>query len=344
MKRRSSRCLRLVPLIFLLCAAWGATGHKVVSQIAYDHLTPAARGQVDQLLAGATLPDFSVWPDQIKKDPTWAWTRPWHFADMPEGASEFKLNRDCPSDGCVVQGILRYSGVLRDPKAKQEDKVQALKFLAHYVGDVHQPLHVGHKADKGGNALQVQLFSTQHNLHEIWDDSLIKRRGMGWKVYASKLEEGLRPEDEKRWGGVTDPCAWATESNRLAVTKAYVGAAGKPIKSGDVLAQEYVDRNSPVVDEQLTKAGLRLAALLNDIYKDAPAPPSAPAAPPAVTPASNPPDAPADRKPAVKFVGSRRSEVYHLPGCADAKRISPENLVEYSDAPEGKRLHQGCPR
>src|SRR4051812_18601685 len=90
------RCLALALVgLFLLCCGWGATGHKVVAQIAYDHLTPKARADVDTLLAGGTLADFSVWPDQIKSDPAWKWTKPWHFADMPEGATEFKMDRDC---------------------------------------------------------------------------------------------------------------------------------------------------------------------------------------------------------------------------------------------------------
>src|SRR5262245_10475668 len=83
-------------LTFLLCCACGATGHKVIAQIAYDHLTPKAKAEVDQLLAGSTLPEFSVWPDLIKDDPNWKWTKSWHFADMPEGASSFKMDRDCP--------------------------------------------------------------------------------------------------------------------------------------------------------------------------------------------------------------------------------------------------------
>src|SRR3954469_4528958 len=85
--------------VFLLCCGWGATGHKVVAQIAYDHLTPKAKAEVDTLLAGSTLAEFSVWPDQIKNDPAWKWTKPWHFADMPEGATELKMDQ-CPEGGC----------------------------------------------------------------------------------------------------------------------------------------------------------------------------------------------------------------------------------------------------
>lgn len=110
--------------LFLLCAAWGATGHKVVAQIAYNHLTPKAKTEVDKLLAGSSLAEFSVWADQIKSDPAWAWSKPWHFADMPADAKDFKMDRDCPENGCVVKGIEKYAAVLRSASAKQEDKVR----------------------------------------------------------------------------------------------------------------------------------------------------------------------------------------------------------------------------
>src|ERR1043165_8231064 len=145
-------------LVFLFCCAWGATGHKVVAQIAYDHLTPKAKAGVDTLLAGSTLAEFSVWPDQIKNDPAWAWTKPWHYVNTPEGATGFKMERDCPDEGCVVRGIQRYEAELKDTAKSLEDRQRALKFLAHYVGDIHQPLHVGHAKDKGGNGIEVQLY------------------------------------------------------------------------------------------------------------------------------------------------------------------------------------------
>src|SRR5262245_51379902 len=112
---------------FLLCGGWGPTGHKVVAQIAYDHLTPKTKAEVDKLLAGSTLPEASVWADQIKDEPAWKWTRPWHFADMPEGAAEFKMERDCGKEGCVVAGIQKYEAVLKSGSAGPEEKAQALK-------------------------------------------------------------------------------------------------------------------------------------------------------------------------------------------------------------------------
>lgn len=333
--------------VFLFCAAWGATGHKIVAQIAYDHLTPKARAEVDKLLAGSSLAEFSVWADQIKSDPKWAWSKPWHFADMEPDAKSFSMDHDCPANGCVVKGIQKYTAVLASGSAKQEEKVEALKFLVHFVGDIHQPLHVGNKSDKGGNGIEVQLFSRKTNLHSVWDDGIIKRRGMDFEVYTRKLEEGLTPEKRKVFVAVMDPIAWATESHDLAQKDAY-RSKGQHIKSGDTLGDEYCDHSQPIVDEQLTKAGLRLAAMLNKIYDPTGTLPTAvrPETAPTATTPTAPPKPSVPTKPAVgvKFVGSRNSQVYHLPGCSAVKTIKPENLVEYAEAPEGKRLHEGCPK
>src|SRR5258707_1072126 len=89
--------------LFIFCCAWGATGHKVVAQIAYDHLTPKANAEMHKLQGGSNLPEFSVWADQIKGDPVWAWSKPRPFADMLADATDFKMDRDCPKDGCVVK-------------------------------------------------------------------------------------------------------------------------------------------------------------------------------------------------------------------------------------------------
>lgn len=280
---------------FLLCGGWGATGHKVVARIAYDHLTPATKSHIDDLLGNSTLPEFSVWPDQIKRDPAWRWTRPWHFADMAEDETRFSLERDCPDDGCVVRGIKRYQAELRDPATPREEQVRALKFLTHYVGDVHQPLHVGLKADKGGNDIQVRLFKRRTNLHSVWDDGMIKSRGMDDEAYARRLERSITDEIQAADLQAMDPCDWATESHTIAMEHAYRDAAGERIASGAQLGEDYIRANTLLIDDQLTRAGLRLARMLNDIYDaGAPMPPVVPPETPSTThPATDVSPAPA---------------------------------------------------
>lgn len=268
MPTRISRvsCSLALALVAALCCAWGSTGHKVVAQIAYDHLTPEARAAVDELLGDSDLPEFSVWADQIKGDKAWEWTKPWHYVNVPEGATGFDMDRDCPDEGCVVRGIERYAEVLASEDATHEERVQALKFLVHFVGDIHQPLHVSNASDLGGNRIGVTLFSRQMNLHSLWDTGMINQMGMPYEVYAARLEEALTPEVEAAAVAEMDPVAWANESHALSMSNAYVDTDGATIKTGDGLGQEYIDRNLPVVDEQLTKAGLRLAEMLNGIF------------------------------------------------------------------------------
>ena len=166
------------------------------------------------------------------------------------------------------------------------------------------------------------------------------------------MRPSLTPETVRAFTAVMDPVAWATESHKLAEEHAYRDR-GVPIKTGTVLGNEYSEASAPIVDEQLTKAGLRLAKLLNDIFDPGAAMPETPSAPIGTSP-DNPASAPAPDKPGpaaapevrpgVKFVGSRDSEVYHYPGCSVVRDIKPQNLIEYTEAPAGKRLHQGCPR
>jgi hypothetical protein len=227
----------------------------------------------------------------------------------------------------VVRGILENAGVLASADATKDQRVEALKFLAHYVGDVHQPLHVGHRADKGGNDIAVRFFDHGKSLHAVWDEALLHRVGLDWGDYASKLEQQLLPADRTKWEADTDPVSWATASHRLAEDHAYRDTDGKVIADGDVLGDAYFHANIAIVDQQLVKAGLRLGHMLNSIFDPA-------AVGGAVAVAGNKP----------MFVGSRKSHVYHLPGCKDVDSIDADNLVQYRIAPPGKRLHKGCPR
>lgn len=314
--------LLAVPLPVL---AWGPDGHKIVAQIATGHLTPQSQAAVRSLLGNQTLMVASTWADEIRNDSRYRWSAPLHYANVVPGSKAFDLRRDCPKGNCVVGAITKYAAVLRDPNATPDQKQEALKFLVHFVADVHQPLHVSHAHDKGGNDVKVEFFYNRTDLHKLWDDLLIRRAKKPWRQYADDLARGITKDQYARWARITDPSAWATESYQLAVSNAYA------VPKDGLLGQEYFDRNLPVVNERLSMAGVRLAVLLNQIFADAKLP--------ATMPSVN--QAQAEQK-AVKYVGSRRSSVYHLPTCSVVKTIKPENLVEYESAPAGKRPHSCC--
>ena len=123
--------------------------------IAWSYLTPTAKAAVAKLLENdgdGTLSEAATWADRIKSDRKWDWAKPLHYANVQAGAETFDLKRDCPESGCVVSAIIKYRDVLSDKKATDAKKLEALKFIAHFVGDIHQPLHVSRAKDRGGNA------------------------------------------------------------------------------------------------------------------------------------------------------------------------------------------------
>jgi hypothetical protein len=202
-----------------------------------------------------------IWADQIKSNPEYDWARHLHYVNVEPGAEEFEMDRDCPEKGCVVSAIIRYTGVLRKQGATPTEKLEALKFVAHFVGDVHQPLHVSHVKDRGGNDINVYFFRDNTNLHRVWDSGIIRHTRKRWSDCAKHLSQSITPQQLEKWQS-TDPVLWATESYKLAVSNAY-----KVPRNGE-LGQDYFDRNIPVVEERLRMGGVRLAGLLNDIFSN----------------------------------------------------------------------------
>lgn len=230
-----------------------------MAEIAWSYLTPASRARATALLNGQTLPDVSDWADTVRGDPAYAGTAPLHYANVPPGCSEFDLHRDCPEEGCVVSAIRRFAEDLRDPTGDRARRRDALRFLVHFVADVHQPLHVAHAADRGGNDIRVEFFGSPMNLHEVWDSAILQYAGHPWREYAAHLRARIGPSRLSTWSSSTDPSEWATESLRLADSVAY------PIPPDRWLGFPYYHRALPVVEERLMAAGVRLGRLLNDI-------------------------------------------------------------------------------
>ncbi|MFH0981978.1 MAG: S1/P1 nuclease [Planctomycetota bacterium] len=306
---RTSLAWKIVPLVLLVvpapCLGWGQDGHRIVAVIATDYLTPPAQATVNQLLGGPSLADVANWADEIKSDRTYRWASPLHYANVAPEADGFDLARDCPPDGCVVSAIIKYAEVLRSKDAGAIEKTEALKFLVHFVGDVHQPLHVSRAKDKGGNDIKVDFFYDRTNLHRVWDSELIRRTKKPWSPYAAELRQAITPELLAEWRGVTDPGEWATESYRLALSHAYA------VPQDGQLGQEYFERCIPVVDQRLTMAGVRLATLLNRIFAED----GGPIQGTETQPASQPASAPA-------FEGGRNSDGDHTPTTRTSDRSS----------------------
>jgi hypothetical protein len=245
--------------------AWGRDGHQVVAIIAEHHLTPAARAQVLELLHadGAThLAEVASWADDYRNQHRE--TGPWHFVDIELGDQRYDQARDCPKGECVVAKLSEFAKVLADPAASQADRIMALKFVVHFAGDLHQPLHCADHHDKGGNTVQVLYRGNTVNLHHVWDTELVEAAGGNDPAkLAADLDAGLPPpvSDELAHRA---PADWASEAHATAVKVAYGALPNNPAED---LAGAYTDAAVPVVKVHLEEAGFRLARVLNEALR-----------------------------------------------------------------------------
>ncbi len=244
--------------------AWGPEGHEVIARIAADNLSSAAHLRISQLLGGdapALMVLDSNWADEVRADRPE--TTNWHFVNIEIGSKGYNPHRDCASDDCVVAQIAHDAAALRDPPTPHAAKLDALRFLIHFVGDLHQPLHSADRHDKGGNNLVVILGKKRTNLHHVWDEELVEAMGPDVNQVAGGIEAGLSPQDKARFASGT-PADWANESFAVAGKEIY---ARIPSRGPVRLPRDYARRENAVVRLQLARAGIRLATLLNGIYR-----------------------------------------------------------------------------
>jgi nuclease S1 len=246
--------------------AWGRIGHRVISRLAEKQLSPKAKaGIVELLMPGESLANASVWADEHRRDlPKSA---PWHYVDVPLDEPRYHsiFAGDVPERGYVVDKIHDFKVVVKDSSRSLEERRVALRFLVHFVEDLHMPMHVGDNNDKGGNRTQVRFFDRGTNMHSLWDSGMIE--------YICDTEDyWLRdlavldtpPARESAMKGTVED--WATES-LLASRRAYlVPETGKRLKSGQKLGDAYLDANLPVMRRRLYQASVRLAMVLNQTF------------------------------------------------------------------------------
>jgi hypothetical protein len=242
--------------------AWGAEGHEIVAAIALRELTPAARNEAGRLLGGPVMMVHDAsWADEIRD------SRPetgaWHYVDIPLWAGSYDTSRDCGDGDCVVAQIADDLRILSDQHVPDRIRAEALRFLIHFVADVHQPLHAEDNADKGGNQVHVRLGRERANLHKLWDVDVIEPLGPDPEAIAENIEHGLTPGQRKDWQSGS-PARWANEAHAIAREHIYPPLGG----ARDVrLPRDYAVREAPLARILLAKAGVRLAWLLNTRLK-----------------------------------------------------------------------------
>jgi len=242
--------------------AWTAFGHRLVALLAYDQLSPAARAQVDGLLVlepGADIGTIAPWADEVRRTPGYEDTGPLHYVNFPHRTCAFAPARDCRDGACVVGALERYSAALADRALPREKRLEALKFVVHFVGDIHQPMHAGNRGDRGGNQFQVRVGEEGSNLHAVWDYHLLKSAGLRLKQYRRELAPRVAAAEPSP----LDAAAWAEASCALLDS-----ASIYPFRPGK-LPHGYLDQKRPLAERQIVLAAARLAVLLEKALDEA---------------------------------------------------------------------------
>ena len=264
-------CLLLAPLQVL---GWGALGHRTVGEIADSKLSPEARALADRLLEGKTLADVASWADEIRAGDDYAGSIWYHIEKIPDGVGFLDNLRAMEprqrQKGGVVAAILVADSMLRDPEAGPAAQADALKFLVHCVGDIHQPLHTGRPEDKGGLDTPVAWFGTPMSLHKVWDSGLLDTVHPEFadlaaeKAGATYAADLLGRFSQPTVNDAMDVEGWLSESLALRA------AAYDPIYETN--QEKYRALHLGEIDRQIYSAGIRLAHMLNAIAAGAPVP------------------------------------------------------------------------
>lgn len=308
---------RLFALSYALIAAsnnvfaWGDEGHEVIATIAFQSLSAPVKHKVKTLLNGDPVSSTcgggnfvidAVWPDKLRAKPVQCSsglqhgnTQPWHFLDIPVTAPGYDHARDCGQDTCVVAKIEEFQKLLADQSRPKEERRDALKFLIHFVGDIHQPLHttaapfdlqraeaaaglgagenkclakakvdpVSVPHDRGGNCVDVRYKGKATELHAFWDTDVVKAISPAVATVVTKVMQGVTAADIKalQTGSVED---WTNEAHQIAVNVVYGKLPASPMPQ---LQGAYVNAAKPVTTVQLRRAGARLAGVIEEALK-----------------------------------------------------------------------------
>ena len=242
--------------------AWGRHGHRVMAEIAEQNLSRSAQRRVSQLMEGFPMAYWSYWSDRIRSDETGRWdhTLPWHWINIPSNLTRAEFDehvRNVPEEN-VYFAVNHLIEVLRDRNTSEQEKRYALRHLIHFVGDLHNPMHVGREEDRGGNLINVTWFGESRNLHWVWDTGVVDE-GYSFTEKANILNRVLS-RDQRRAMQQGTPLDWLWETYQIA-NEVYAG-----VNDGDTLGFRYTFIWSDTVELLFQRGGLRLARILNEIF------------------------------------------------------------------------------
>ncbi len=237
-------------------SAWGPQGHRLVAAIAEARLSRTARNEVARLLHGETDPTLagvSNWADDLRENDPDLGRRSarWHYVNLAEDDCIYDADEHCRNGDCVIEAIRRQEALLADRRQPDAVRTQALKFLVHFVGDIHQPLHAGYARDRGGNTHQLQVRGFGSNLHRVWDGDIV----IATSASERRNLKRLRALPEPNGTANASAASWAEASCRIVRRDGFYPPQG-------ALSPDYLPRWRPTADLQLRLAGERLARAL----------------------------------------------------------------------------------
>jgi hypothetical protein len=242
--------------------AWGPLGHKMIGAMAEEQLSPGVRERALGILAkdpiddGPHLADVANWADAVRgsHDPRYTDSYRWHWIRF-NGACHFDAAKQCAGGQCVNAAIDRFAARLGDQSLTPSQRAEALRFLVHFVGDVHQPMHAGYRNDRNGFDVPLQYKGEAWSLHGVWDYVLLDSHGKGADDYASELMRTPLPPP-----GRLEAVDWAEESCRLATE-------GKVYPETEALSESWVVMHRDLAEQRVRLAAARLAALIERALK-----------------------------------------------------------------------------
>jgi len=241
--------------------AWGLTGHRIIAEIAQRHLSKKARKNLEKLIGKAPLAFWANWPDYIKSDTTDKWTQTgnWHYVDLPGhlDKEEFTHDLEALQGKNLYTQIQQMESLLKNKELPLEQRQIALRFLIHFIGDLHQPLHVGRDEDAGGNKIKVTWFGKPSNLHTVWDSELIDYQKWSYTEYATNIDTVNQDEIMQIQAGSLED--WFYQSHELS------DVIYDKTPDGSRLSYNYNYLFFDRLNAQLLDGGLRLARILNQI-------------------------------------------------------------------------------
>ncbi len=240
--------------------AWGLLGHRITGEIADSYLTPAARAQIKKILGNESIAMAGNYGDFIKSDPNYKDLDPWHYVDLDQNFTYPQMEAYLKAD-TSVNLYTKLNFLIAELKKKTlpaDKKLHYLRLLIHFTEDVHQPFHVAHESDKGGNGFKVTWFGKETNIHTLWDSEFINFQYLSYTEYAKAINfttaaerAALQKQDITRW----------VYDSRMLSEKLY-----NQVKPNDKLSYQYVFDNLATLNRQLLIGGVHLAGLLNSIF------------------------------------------------------------------------------